>query len=179
MTKVIIDDDFLNKDNKEFINHIILGNNFPFFHQTKILSSGPASKEYNGFFTHTILESEDNKWNSKHHPFFESILYSFAQKHKIKYERLYRAAVNLTYHNGIKDRSPIHIDHSFPHRQLLVYLNDPQDKDAKTFILDKNKKKVLKEITPKQYRGVFFHSSPHYHLMPKFGERMVFVVTFH
>ena len=43
MTKVIIDDDFLNKDNKEFINHIILGNNFPLFHKTKIVSSGPAS----------------------------------------------------------------------------------------------------------------------------------------
>ena len=86
--------------------------------------------------------------------------------------------VNLTYNNGIKDRSPIHVDHSFPHRQLIVYLNDPQDKEAKTFILDKKKKKVLKEITPKQYRGIFFPSLPHYHIMPKFGERMVFVITF-
>jgi hypothetical protein len=178
MSKIIVDDDFLDKDNKEFINHIILGNNFPLFHKTKIVSVGPESKEYNGFFTHIILNPGDNKWNSKHHPFFESILRSFIEKHKLRYEWLYRAAVNLTYNNGIKDRSPIHVDHSFPHRQLIVYLNDPQDKEAKTFILDKKKKKVLKEITPKQYRGIFFPSLPHYHIMPKFGERMVFVITF-
>ena len=175
MTKIIIDDNFMDKDNKEFVYYVVLGHNFPLFHKTKILHD---SKDYNGFFEHIILNPGDDKFNSQHHPFFESILYSFAEKHKLKYDTLFRAAVNLTYNNGIKDRSPIHVDHSFPHRQLLVYLNDPQDKEAKTFILDKKKKKVLKEITPKQYRGIFFPSLPHYHIMPKFGERMVFVITF-
>ena len=84
MSKIIVDDDFLDKDNKEFINHIILGNNFPLFHKTKIVSVGPESKEYNGFFTHIILNPGDNKWNSKHHPFFESILRSFIEKHKLR-----------------------------------------------------------------------------------------------
>lgn len=175
MNKIIVDDNFMNKNNKEFVDHVVLGNSFPFYPRTKILH---GSKDYNGFFEHIILNPGDNKMNSQHHPFFESILRSFAEKHKLKYKLLFRAAVNLTYNNGIKDRSPIHVDHSFPHRQLIVYLNDPQDKEAKTFILDKKKKKVLKEITPKQYRGVCFPSFPHYHLMPKFGERIVFVITF-
>jgi hypothetical protein len=59
-----------------------------------------------------------------------------------------------------------------------VYLNNPQDKDSKTIILNKKEDTVLKEIKPKQFRGVMFDSLPHYHIMPKKGERIVFVITF-
>ena len=36
----------------------------------------------------------------------------------------------------------------------------------------------VKEVAPKQFRGVMFDSLPHYHIMPKKGERIVFVITF-
>ena len=173
--KIIVDDNFMDKNNKAFVEDIVLGHNFPFFHKTKILHD---STDYNGFFEHIILGVGDDKWNSQHHPFFESILHSFTEKHKMKYELLFRASVNLTYNNGVHDKCPIHVDHTFPHKQLLVYLNDPQDKDSKTIILNEKKDTVLKEVVPKQFRGVMFDSLPHYHIMPKKGERIVFVITF-
>ena len=40
--------------------------------------------------------------------------------------------------------------------QLIVYLNDVQDKKAKLFILDKDEKKILKKVTPNQYKGVCY-----------------------
>jgi len=173
--KIIVDDNFMDKDNVAFVEDIVLGYGFPFFHKTKILHD---SKDYNGFFEHIILHVGGDKWNSQYHPFFESILHSFTEKHKIEYELIFRASVNLTYNNGVHEKCPVHVDHTFPHKQLLVYLNDVQDKESKTIILNKKKDTILKEIKPKQFRGVMFDALPHYHLMPKKGERMVFVITF-
>lgn len=173
--KIIIDDNFLKPNHIEYIKWINNSYAFPFYHKTKILHD---SKDYNGFFEHIILKTGEDKWNSDNHIFFEGIFDDFAKKHKIKYDKFFRASVNLTYNNGIHDRCPVHVDHEFPHKQLLVYLNDPQDKNSKTIILNKKQDKILKEIAPKQFRGVMFESSPHYHIMPKKGERIVFVITF-
>ena len=57
--------------------------------------------------------------------------------------KIYRAAINLTVNNSVK-KCPIHYDHNYEHKQILIYLND-SDKNAKTVILNKKNKK-LKEI---------------------------------
>ncbi len=68
-------------------------------------------------------------------------------------------------------------NHNYKHNQLLVCLNDPEDKNAKTVILNK-KDKIFKFIVPKQYNGICFSSVPHYMYFPKFGHRIMFVCTF-
>jgi hypothetical protein len=83
--------------------------------------------------------------------------------------------INLTFNNGTK-KCPIHQDHEYPHKQLIIYLNDA-DIDSKTIILDK-KNKVLKKITPEKYKGVCFENLHHYMIYPKKGERVVLVTTF-
>ena len=92
-------------------------------------------------------------------------------------KEILRIAVNLTYNNGEKC-SPIHQDHHFPHNQLLVYLNTPIDKNAKTVIYDNNEKTILKKITPEKFKGVCFENKPHSLIHPTKGDRLVLVYTF-
>jgi len=168
------DDDFLSKESKDFIDHEVLGLNFSFFHKTRIIE---GDDRYNGFFEHTILRAGEDNWNSKYHPWGEGILQDFVSKNNLTYKLIHRMSINLTYNNGMI-KCPVHKDHLFPHKQLIVYLNDVQDKKAKLFILDDDEKKILKKVTPKQYRGVCFNNSHHWHYHPRFGERLAFVTTF-
>ena len=43
-----------------------------------------------------------------------------------------RISLNLTFNNGF-DKSEIHKDHDYDHKQIIIYLNDC-DKKAKTVI---------------------------------------------
>jgi len=80
-----------------------------------------------------------------------------------------------------------HIDYAGYHKQLLIYLNDPIDKESHTVILDEDaplgipddgNQKQLKRVIPEKYKGVCFENLPHYQVYPKFGERIVSVFTF-
>ena len=51
-----------------------------------------------------------------------------------------------------------------------------EDKESKTVVL-KNKK-IIKEIKPKQYKGVCFDKSEHFNYNPKVGKRLVLIGTF-
>tara|TARA_R100000988_G_scaffold56206_1_gene28062 strand:- start:52 stop:579 length:528 start_codon:yes stop_codon:yes gene_type:complete len=172
---LIEDKDFLKKENIDFIESIILGNNFPFF-----LSKNTVGKDNNSFMSHVVLnrieERENtNGINSPYYSYFINILNEFTKKNNIKYKEVLRIAVNFSYNNNSKC-SPIHLDHEFPHKQLLVYLNTV--KDAFTVIYDKSKNKILKKIIPIKYKGVCFDSLPHAGFFPKKGEKIVIVYTF-
>jgi hypothetical protein len=131
------------------------------------------------FLSHVILkrpeERNNNSYNSPHANFFESMFYTFCEKHNIKVKEIFRIAVNLTFNIGVKE-GVIHQDHSFKHKQLIIYLNDC-DKEAKTIILNKNNKKI-KEIIPVQFKGACFDNSPHYLIYPRTGERIIAIYTF-
>ncbi len=169
----IIDNKFLSKKSKQAIRNIILGLNFPFYHRTKVLTN---NNNYYGYLEHTILVPGEKDWNSNAHVIGEGILNDFIKKHKLSFKKIHRMAINLTYNNGTV-KCPVHNDHEFPHKQLIVYLNPVQDISSKLVLLDKNNKEK-KSILPKQFRGVCFDSCSHYHYYPKFGERIAFVCTF-
>ena len=85
-----------------------------------------------------------------------------------------RVCVNFTYHNGKRLESPVHVDHEFEHEQLIVYLNQPMDRQSFTVVLDENESK----IAPRKYRGVSFGKIEHYHYYPKVGDRYVLIFTY-
>jgi hypothetical protein len=166
---------FLTNKNKKFIEEIVLGNTFPFYFNNNI-----NKKEKGHFLTHIfITRLEDRPFKSHINSTFYSealdIVNSFFKKLNIKYEEIYRMAINITFNNKFK-KCHIHKDHLFPHKQLIIYLNDA-DSSSKTIILN-DKKKVLKKITPEKYKGICFDSLYHYHFYPKTGARIVLVVTF-
>ena len=112
-----------------------------------------------------------------YYDYFVDILSDFCSKHDIKFDEILRIAINISYYNGVTDKSPVHTDHEFDHNQLLVYLNDPLDKESKTVLLDNNND-VYKEFYPEKYKGVMFSKMPHYVIYPRVGERYILVFTF-
>jgi len=176
MKPFIEDDSFLTEENKNFINNVVLNNNFPYY-----MYNHSVNEDNKYFLSHVILKrkeqrDKDEVFNSYFHPGFLSIVDSFTNKHKIKVKELLRMAVNYTFNNTY-EKIDAHKDHTFKYNQLLVCLNDPADKNSKTVILN-NKNKIFKSISPKQYKGVCFGSASHYNYIPKFGNRIMFVCTF-
>jgi len=172
------DNNFLSQSSIDFIEQYVLSNNFPFYMQKEVITN---SNDNIKNMTHIVLprveQRTENFINHPHHNFFVNILNDFCNKNNIQYNEIFRIAVNLTFCNGVSDTSPIHNDHNFEHNQLIVYLNNPIDKNCKTVLLDDNGN-LVKEIYPKKFKGLFFNNMPHYMFFPKKGERCIIVFTF-
>lgn len=167
----IKDDDFLSDLSKKYIKQSFLNIGFPYYFGDEIIVN---SKDKYPFLAHVIKRRDDFVINSDCYQDCVNMVAEFTAKHKIKYKEILRMCVNFTYNNGF-EQTPVHQDHNFPHKQLIIYLNDPIDKTAKTVILDK---KERYEIEPAQFRGICFENKPHFHYFPTKGERIVLVATF-
>ena len=186
---------FLSKKSKKFINEVVLAPGiFPFYqaqvhpyHNKDIKRHSQTSNQGDGrkFMSHIILPRPDddnyNKhpaptWNSKYYIEFIDIINEFCEPQKIKIEKFYRMNVNFAYNTGY-ETTDIHTDHEFPHHQIIIYLDDAEDKNAETIIVNK-KHKIIKRIKPIQYQGIYFDRQPHYIKFPKFGQRVTLIATF-
>lgn len=177
MLNLIEDKDFLRQEQKDFINNIFLSSNFPYY-----LNHRSVGEDGNKYLSHTILKRPEERekgetFRSDYSDYAIDIFKTFVVKNRINTEELLRCNINLCFKTKDKD-CPIHEDHDYKHRQLLIYLNDPMDKTAKTILLDPTAKKVLHKITPEQYKGVCFDSCPHSFHFPKKDIRVVLVYTF-
>ena len=175
--KIIVDENFLSEKNKKFIEETVLSNNFPFY-----LNNKTTRFDDNKFFSHVIIkrpeERKENEslFNSPYANEFIDIFKSFIVKNKINTEEILRGSVNLTFRT-FENKCSVHEDHAYPHKQLLIYLNNCKDKEAKTVLLN-NVGKIIHKITPEQYKGVCFDSCPHYMIFPKRDIRAVMIFTF-
>ena len=178
------DKDFLTDQDKEVIEVTQNSDGVSYFYQR---SFEPSLYED---LTHTLLchvlffrpEQRDefnvkSLYNSDYSKVFENMLFRFCNKNNITCTEVIRGAINLTYNNGNEKCSP-HVDHKDYHKQLIIYLNDPKDKESHTVIMDKDKKNELKRIVPEKYKGVCFENLPHYQVYPRFGDRVVAIFTF-
>ena len=170
--KMIIDDNFLSDESKQFIENYVLSRHFPLYMQGESVKGDETP-----FLNHVILprpELRDVKTKHAYYDDFIKILNEFCDKNKIHYDEVLRVCVNFTFYNGVRDVSPTHVDHDFDYNQLIVYLNDPLDVMSSTVLLDKENTNIL----PKQYRGLSFGKIEHYHYYPKKGGRYVLVFTY-
>jgi hypothetical protein len=178
--KVIENNRFLSKRNKNFIKHIFEDVKFPFY----ISPSTKSKKNKDGSFVedrtlcHVLLNRKEYRKkgeyaNSIYLNEAIDILNNFTKKTKIKYKEILRAAINFTYNNGY-EFSGLHVDHQYDHFQLLVYLNDC-DPDSVTILQYKNKNIKIK---PKKFKGIVFKKVPHMMKFPQKGERVILIITF-
>jgi len=172
----IEDKSFLTDNQINYISEIIESEKTPFYFAPRATKHGGDSAH---FVHHAITRPEDGSHqpgieNSSEAPFFKNILNTFCNKHSIKYQTIYRAVMNITFPNDKIDKVPAHIDHDFPHRQLLIYLNNS---DGNTVILD-YEENIFKSIEPEQYKGIMFDSTKHYHFFPTRSWRGVILITF-
>ena len=178
MFEFIQDDNFLNDDQKKFISNSIFGNSFNWYHMEQSIETEVSDI----LLSHIVVQRPEHgqslsKINSDYFKDMLSILTTFTDKHNIKLNTLLRCSINYTFNNGI-EKCRIHRDHEFEHKQLLLCLNDPIDKQASTVILHDDEKTEYKRISPKQYQAICFNNKPHYHFYPKVGHRVMAVFTF-
>jgi hypothetical protein len=167
---IFIEDKFLfDEKEKEYIDELIINNYFPYYYQ-----STAVDDDHYPFLCHTLKFTDKDANHSSQTEKFIEILDKFCKKHEIYYDTVYRVAINLTFNNGYK-HSKIHCDHKFEHKQLIIYLNEPKDKESQTIIVDNNKEI---KVVPEKYKAICFGRVPHYHYTPRFGERVVAVFTF-
>jgi len=166
------DKNFLKNHQISFLKNIIMGNSFPFY-----INFRSTKRDSNFFLSHQVKMRPENggNWNSYWNDDFKDILNTYCQKNNIYYNEILRCSVNLTVKSKDK-KCPIHKDHNYPHKQLLIYVNQPEDNKSYTILL-KNKK-IFKKIKPEQFKGVCFDNIEHYHYYPKKGHRLVLVYTF-
>ena len=181
--RVIESNNFLTQRNKDFIDHVYDDRQVPFY----ITPSTASKKNKKGRFIykrnditlcHVLLNRKEHRRdgeysNSSILPEAINILDNFTKKNNIEYKEVFRAALNYTYNNG-HEYGGFHVDHSYDHYQLIVYLNDC---DPKSVTLIKDKNKIIK-IKPKKYKGVMFKNVPHNMKFPEKGERLILVITF-
>ena len=174
---LIIDNDFMTDEQKSFVDDVVLGNNFSWF----FLSGSVNKYDNNWFFFHTVLDRPEgysvyeNRVNSEHSDFFVDVFDTFCSKNEIEYDTIFRISANLVFPHEVKE-SLVHVDHDFPHRQMIVYLNESPT--SRTNIFDTDRKTLLHEIKAEKYKGVVFNSNPHSLTNPTEGRRVVIVYTF-
>tara|TARA_R100001082_G_scaffold103496_1_gene74230 strand:- start:4268 stop:4810 length:543 start_codon:yes stop_codon:yes gene_type:complete len=170
----------LNKKEKSFLKgELISSVNFPFYLNH---TSVDHLKDYFPFFSHKILHrpedllGERKRINSPYYDYFTNLFKNISKRCKFKYKKLLRICVNFTFNSG-EEKCPIHVDHVYPHKQLLIYIHN-DDLNSFTFIYNKDGKKLIKKIKPSVNKGVLWNGSPHYHITPKKGYRIVLIYTF-
>lgn len=166
---------FLTKENIHFIENVILNHNFPFYLAPRATDDDDHRVMFHNLLNRPEEFKPEERLNSPYYEDIFNLVKSFFNKFNIKNVEILRMCVNLTFNNGAK-KCPAHQDHKYPHKQLIIYLNDA-DPNSKTIILDK-KGNVSKKITPEKYKGVCFENLPHYMIYPKKKERIVLVTTF-
>ncbi len=157
----------LNKKQKDFLNNIFKNQEHPFY-----LFNRPDNTSY--FIHNAIRRQNPDLDNSTLAPVLRLLLSQIAPKLNIKYTKIFRCAINVSFYNGGLNRCETHDDHFFNYRQVLIYLNDA---DGDTVLLNKKGTKELKRISPEAYKILITDKRLHYHFFPTKGIRKVLIYT--
>jgi hypothetical protein len=181
---------------REIIETTILGQMFPWYYigqqtMNKSLEYLPEtirpyiSQINSPFLSHTILRrTEEESVNhidrplnhfSEFYEFFIEIFHRYMTENKLKYKKIFRANLNLNWHNGNGHTEP-HRDHTWPHCNFIMYLNTC---DQGQTIVWPDDFSTSYMIPCEQYTAVTFKEHWHAHRFPAPGtRRVVFVVTY-
>ncbi len=160
-------DNVLDKKETEFLCNTFLNNTTPYY-----LNKGQTDNDIRFHFTHVLQNRDTEKIMSKYYYDVLTIINNICKKTKTKLNKTLRACVNLTF-PYTPSQGAIHLDHSFDHKQFIICLTN----GGATLFFNK-KDKVIKKIKYEMDKGVIFDKTPHYHVFPRKGARLVLVATF-
>lgn len=185
----------VNLREREFIEKYILGPQFPWFWQDKQTYGDeddipeqmkPFVRSHNGqFLSHTLLfrtEIESVKHSerpsnevSPHFEFFLELFNRFMVNNNLKYKNIFRANLNLTWHNSNLHTAP-HLDHHWPHSNFIMYLTSCDQGQTIIWPDDFSTSYLVPCV---QYTAVTFKKHWHAQRYPTTGSRrLVFVLTY-
>ena len=143
----------LTKQELEIVDTVILGDQYPWYYYATDIDNGPGFP----FMCHTLMRRSNCGTavagipNSGSYDLFKLIFDRLCPDHT-----MLRAALNLTFHNPVA-HSTIHVDHLFPHRNLIIYLNQTE---AGTLLFDEQHC-VTDRIPCKRNTAVHFSGVDH------------------
>lgn len=167
--KIIEDKNILTKEEKKYIDQVMLNNNFPFY-----WNENQTFTDNYPYFSHCLKCRDTKEIRSNEYYFFEKIFNRFCKKHKITYTEILRGCINLTYPLDVKI-GHIHKDHDFPYKQVIIYLTN-SDK-AYTYLFN-SKDKVIKKIKAEKFKVVCFNDTKHAVSYPSYKDRRRVIAVF-
>jgi len=165
-----IEGDMSKKDLDIINKNVINSDIFPWYYCAQTVTTAKDPNKH-PCFTHILLPrhkfNKDVKINSSCYYFFEKIFKSFCEKNKIKVNNILRANINLQTYFKEKMGEP-HVDHDFPHKVCIMYLNTVTKGSTYVFKekIKTKKYNLLKEIKNKAGKiiiipGEHYHSAGH------------------
>jgi len=149
------------KENDVYPSHMSVCNS-PFFTHILMRRSGDAQK------TGEIIDYPTYK-------FFHQIFRRWCEENNIKVNLIYRACLNLTMTAPAEHAVP-HYDHSWPHKNWIMYLNTVPGTD--TIFFDKDYQ-IVNEVPCVKNTAVTFDNQLHAHRYSKeVYRRFVIVFTY-
>jgi hypothetical protein len=169
-----------NAEEYAFFNYIT-SSNFPWFYNEYDVTD--ATKKY-PFFGHAVMNravdingnhvAEKGVINSQFFPLLQNIFQKFCNQNGITYKDICRMNLNFNFHQDAP-HSNIHIDHTFEHKNFIMYLSECS---GDTIIFNDNDK-IIASVKPELHKVVVFDGLRHAAGFCKPGEhRIVLVVTF-
>ena len=124
---IIEDESILNENDKQYIETVVLGEHISFF-----WAENQAENDSKPYLYHTLIHRKTQQIHSDYANFFKDLVKKFAIKHKLECRVFLRGCINLSF--PMKGKGTPHRDHTFPHRQVIIYLNNSH---GNTVIFDK------------------------------------------
>lgn len=149
----------------------VLSDFFPWFWIGAATENPSPENAGTNFLGHSILRRPQESTiypvvTSDKHVICNTVLKEIFTANSIKINSVLRINFNLTLPSQSKHCEP-HYDHPFPHKNLLIYLNDS---DGDTIVGEER-------VSPADNKIILFEGL-HYHYLPKKGRRVVMVSTF-
>jgi len=148
----------------------ILKEEFPWFHNSSNSTSPP-------FFSHRfIIRPEEGGWEKfpvsssdflKHAQY---VVMEIINHNNIEVNCLLRMNLNLVYPHKGRQTTPIHVDHEYPHKNLLIYFTNGGGRIMMP--------EVNESFDPREDDVIGFDSTPHYIELPKRDFRIALVTTY-
>ena len=133
---------------KEFteLKKLLLSDSFPYFFNTKMVSSKKGCQKDNYFFFHLIYNDEsEQKINSPYFDYINKVIVS-----KLHIKKLIRIKINCYPKTNEKVKHALHVDYPYKHKGLILSINTC---DGETRF--KNNEKVISV----ENRALFFDPS--------------------
>lgn len=132
----------------------------------------PEGHQRMPFMSHNILiRPEHIGYPTKASPYFNMVCFALKEIlefNDIKIKGLYRINANLTFPTAPLLPSIPHVDHDFPHENILIYLNDT----GGDTVVDGE------HYSPHEDDVITFGGEKHYMYPPEKGGRIVIVATY-
>jgi hypothetical protein len=167
--------ELINPLTEEYLNlrEHILGENFPWY-----CSSTSSTSKGIMFFSHCLLRRPDTEFPSprissnQYYEHVVPVLRDIFNHNNILVNSIMRININCTLNVGGGMACPLHCDHEFKHKNLLIYLNDST---GPTVVINGETEKE-EHFYPKQDIIIKFEGR-HYHYQPNIGERRIVLVA--